>query len=782
MSENLTENERSLFQRGVQWLSSSVSLQIKDPHVWIAVGVAYSTNGFGQHAITCFDVADRLSPGLTATHYNRGVHLRRVGLNREAIRAFECAQRTCRSDPDISYNLGNSYKDIGNLAAAIESYRRTLELNPRHERALINKALCHQEMQHDDAAIKLLRNALERNPANPRAHLAIGVSHARVCDYDVAIAHFSKAIRLGSNAAWSCFAQTVSAGGNLDANLLEALHEVVIDDYLEEFISCQSNLFESGRIEECISLSKALSAGKPNDLRYSVTYALALFSTGDVGTAKDVLTKAYAIWNTNFDILNNLSLVSYVIGDLGSSLRYARLATRIEPANPTAQLNLAAVQLAIDANDSDAWHRYEWRKLCPKLNIRSFESPQWCGQHASGLTILACAEQGLGDTFQFMRYLILLARDCHKLVLLCPRVLVPLLSQCGLAIELIPDDTKAVPHHDYHVHLASLPGIYRESTSKLIPYVSPENKKVEQWREKVNAHPGMKIGLAWQGNPKYPLDIYRSCGEHPMQILTAIEECTFFQLQFEPAAKLEIVSFEEVDVDGAFVDTSAIIAALDLVITSDTAIAHLAGAMGIPCWVALSVGADWRWFPKSESTRWYPATRLFRQQRINDWTTVFEKMKESLLETMSKGGDPFTSCEGNEGTERYTVEIPVSTGELIDKFTILLIKESKATAPTQVKSISIEIECLEPHVRLLVDQTPDLAPAKQTLQAINEQLWDVEDRIRECEARGVFSEEFIKLARSVYRLNDERAELKSQINEMTGSYIRETKIYARYTD
>jgi len=209
---------------------------------------------------------------------------------------------------------------------------------------------------------------------------------------------------------------------------------------------------------------------------------------------------------------------------------------------------------------------------------------------------------------------------------------------------------------------------------------------------------------------------------------------------------------------------------LDLVVTTDTAVAHLAGALGVPVWVALSVGPDWRWLLGREDCPWYPSMRLFRQSRPHDWDEVFQRMAAELRRKLAPPPAPSNA-----------VAAPISPGELIDKTTILQIKAERLTDPAKLRNVTAELEALRAAHERAVSPSPGLAALTAELRAVNEALWQIEDDIRLCERQQDFGPRFVELARSVYRTNDRRAELKRRINELLGSRLIEEKSYATYS-
>jgi hypothetical protein len=228
------------------------------------------------------------------------------------------------------------------------------------------------------------------------------------------------------------------------------------------------------------------------------------------------------------------------------------------------------------------------------------------------------------------------------------------------------------------------------------------------------------------------------------------------------AGRFDVVELDGLDAEGgAFLDTSAVMQNLDLVVTADTAAAHLAGGLGVPVWVALSQIADWRWLRDRDDTPWYPTMRLFRQRRLGDWAEVFERMAVEL------------ACR----TTGRAVRVEVSPGELLDKLSILRIQAERITDPGKLDHVRAELESLVQARAEGVAESAELSCLEGSLKVVNEALWEVEDALRRCERDGDFGPRFVELARAVHKKNDARAALKRQIDHLLGTPFSEQKDY-----
>jgi hypothetical protein len=290
--------------------------------------------------------------------------------------------------------------------------------------------------------------------------------------------------------------------------------------------------------------------------------------------------------------------------------------------------------------------------------------------------------------------------------------------------------------------------------------------------------PGFKVGINWQGNPDHKKDRHRSYPLACFRRLARIPGVRLISLQKGPGTEQLSQVGGDLDVmdlgsrldeaAGPFMDTAAIMNSLDLVITSDTATAHLAGAMGVPVWVALPFAADWRWQTGRDDSPWYPTMRLFRQPRPGDWEGVFDAMAQALRGLVGKG------------QRARTIRVETAPGELIDKITILEIKKERLNDPEKRRNILRELDALVVARDSAIAGSEALTRLTAELKKVNEALWDIEDAIRRCERDQAFGPRFIELARSVYRNNDQRAALKRQINELLGARFLEEKSYEKY--
>jgi hypothetical protein len=302
-----------------------------------------------------------------------------------------------------------------------------------------------------------------------------------------------------------------------------------------------------------------------------------------------------------------------------------------------------------EGNLSQGWGEFEYRQSARRARGR-FPQPQWKGEPLEGAHIFLHAEQGLGDALQCVRYVPLVAARGGKVVLGVQKRLHRLLAGTEGARQVISEG-EPLPEFSWHCPLFSLPLAFATDLDTIparIPYVHPNPTQAEAWRQRLQGN-SLRIGLAWGGNPNYPHELWRSIPLEKLAPLTGLANATFYSLQMGPAAaqvkqlgsRVHLIDLQEEQKD--FADTAAIIANLDLVISVDTSVAHLAGAMGKPVWILLNNSPDWRWLIDREDSPWYPTARLFRQSTFGNWQEVLTRVERELCGLVAR-----TAAQGRD--------------------------------------------------------------------------------------------------------------------------------------
>ncbi len=335
----------------------------------------------------------------------------------------------------------------------------------------------------------------------------------------------------------------------------------------------------------------------------------------------------------------NIGNILAAKGSFEEAMQFYRKTVAMEPENAEAHWNIALLNL-MSGNFEEGWKGYEWRwKLKGVSADRKFTEPLWDGTDIQGRTILLYAEQGFGDSIQFIRYAPLVARRGAKVIVECQKELAPLFRRIE-GIEQVIAQGDTIPEFDVRYPLLSLPLMFSTTLQNIpidIPYIIADPAMIKKWDDKMALNDSrIRIGLAWAGDPAYKNDRSRSCSLETFSPLAQFSDISFYSLQKGEASAqannlptdIKLLDYTEELYD--FSDTAAIIGNLDVVISVDTAVAHLAGALGKPVWILLPFVADWRWMLDREDSPWYPTMKLFRQPAPGDWESVIGRVKESL--------------------------------------------------------------------------------------------------------------------------------------------------------
>jgi Flp pilus assembly protein TadD len=372
-------------------------------------------------------------------------------------------------------------------------------------------------------------------------------------------------------------------------------------------------------------------------------YAEARFNLGNVEwkrgnlqAAADIYRQVLAANPTQVEALCNLGSILHDQGGFDSALDCYQHALDIQPDSAYAAWNLSLLQL-LQGDFASGWRNFEARRRT-KSSPRQFPQPLWRGQPLDGARILLHAEQGLGDTIQFLRYLPMVQATGGSVVLCLPTRL-RRIARLLPGVEALVTTGDPLPPFDWQIPLMSLPLAFSttlESIPARVPYLSIPDEAARTASRLVWPATGLRVGIVWAGSPSHAKDRFRSMNFTYLIPLLRMEGVHFFSLQMGHASR-QLADAPCVVVDLApftsdLADTAAQMAHLDLVITVDTAIAHLAGALAVPVWTLLGYAADWRWLLNRDDSPWYPTMRLFRQPCLGNWRAVMESVRTALKE------------------------------------------------------------------------------------------------------------------------------------------------------
>jgi tetratricopeptide (TPR) repeat protein len=413
---------------------------------------------------------------------------------------------------------------------------------------------------------------------------------------------------------------------------LDATHASAMSNLGALFLDC-------GELKPAaVMLRKAIEVDPARLEAYSNLGTL-LSREGDIAGAVDCFQRVLREQPAYVPALCSLGYLHDCAGDEEGAVGYFRLALAAEPHSPVALFNMAPRWLA-EGDFKRGWAAYEerWGVRLFSSKRKKLAQPQWRGEDVAGKRVFLYSEQGFGDTFQFVRYVPMVAALGAEVVLEVQPPVRRVLGEVPGAARVIEGGEETPAEFDLHCPLMSLPGVFGtdlESIPAEIPYVFAEEELKERWAERISGG-GLRVGLVWSGNPQHARDKLRSVPLAEFAGVLGVAGVTFYSLQkgpgvaelagIEEGLRPELLDAELLD----FADTAAAIENLDLVICVDTSVAHLAGAMGKPVWVLVAEASDWRWLKGRTDTPWYPTMRLFRQQKLHAWGGVLASVQTEL--------------------------------------------------------------------------------------------------------------------------------------------------------
>jgi len=650
----LPSDEAALLQRGMEHVSSQD---------WTA-------------ALVCFREATNLNPNHAVAHALSGNVLRQLGENDAAIAAYDRALAIKADYEEVYYNRGTLFHHSRQFRAALQSFDSALTVNPSFVQAHCRRGDVLRAMGQPEAAEASYRHAIALMPGNADAHFNLGLLQSNtgrhidaLKSFDAAIgaapgdadAHAGRGVALMAlgrpRDALKCYDMAIQLrpeSGRLFSNraaaeaqlgLLSearASHEKAVQlDPQDAEIHFNHGVFLSDRKEwtQAVQSYHAAVRLKPDYAEAHCNLGLSQQEMGQADFAISSYTRALEI-NPHLAIaLNNRGNVLRSRKQFAEALRDYREALALKPDSTDTHYNIG--QLALIQGDLElGWPEYEWREQieAAKAFSRRLPQPRWSGESSlHGKPIFLYAEQGLGDTIQFCRYASLVAARGAYVILEVQPALCELLADLDGVSELQVAGSP-VPQADYQCSLMSLPGVFRttlESIPCRVPYLQVDPNRSERFLKMLGPRKRPRVGLVWSGNPNHINDGARSMKLSQL-IAHLPKEFEYFCLQNEirDADRETLRSGRGITIRelplNSFVDTAAIVKLLDLVISVDTSVAHLSGAMGQRTWILLPYLPDWRWMLDRTDSPWYPTATLYRQTAANNWDSVMSMVRKDL--------------------------------------------------------------------------------------------------------------------------------------------------------
>ncbi|MBN1124085.1 MAG: glycosyltransferase family protein [Sedimentisphaerales bacterium] len=566
----------------------------------------------------------------------------------------------------------------GQLETAIRLCDRILQREPDSAPALVTKGCILQSRRLWDEAEQLHRKALSLRPDLAEAHQNLGLILAERGRHQEAAGHYQRALEVVSECAetWNDLGISLRAmGRSLEAtrayqkavflkpdfelawfHLGNALRDIqqfaeAIHAYQKalalrpDYPSCWNNLGLAYKaiehIEKAVGAFEKAAQLSPDNPEYFNNLGLSLETMWCSDEAIIAYRKAINLMPDFAEAYRNLGDTLKEIGRCEEAIRAYRKALEIRPDYASTWWNLS-LALLLSGRLAEGFALYHYRSH-PEVEIFTYphtlDVPRWGGGGFSGKRLLVYCEQGFGDSIQFLRYIPMVKQRGGTVILEVPSALARLARNCTGFDELVCASQKPsqIPF-DLCVSIMDLPAIFNTSLSTIpdiVPYIRVSSEILNPWRDRFGQG-RFHVGIVWAGNPKHGNDRNRSCRAEWFASLGHIEGVQLHSLQKGPASEQIMELTKNVPVNdlanelGDFADTAAVIAHLDLVITVDTAVAHLAGAMDKPVWLLLPFSPDWRWMLDRRDSPWYPAMRLFRQTKRGDWKNVFFAIEQEV--------------------------------------------------------------------------------------------------------------------------------------------------------
>jgi tetratricopeptide (TPR) repeat protein len=628
----------------------ALALQADFPEALHNLGTLRMDHGQAEAAIDCYRRALAIQPDFAQAHSNLGAALLASGQPEDAIAALQRAIALKPDYADAHYNLGAAQRVQGDLPAAVKNFRAALERRPAFAQAHHALAGTLAALDRVDEAIETYRAGLRDTPDDAYALCGLGVLLSRQKQFDQAIDCYRRAIAVAPDFAeahynlGTAYRQRVPA----DLDAATACYRAALaarEDFPAAHTDLGTALWERGELAEAMACHRRALALKPDLTNAYNNLGATLIEQGELDEAVSCYRRALELQPEFAEVYNNLGLVLRQQRHLAEGIASYHRSLELAPDDAETHVNLAMALLA-DGRLEEGWQEYEWRWRKPQTLLRHsrrYAQPQWRGEAAAGRVLLIHPEQGYGDTLQFCRYAPMATARGMRVILEVQQPLARLIRSLR-GVDKVIARGEALPAFDLYCPIMSLPAAFGTGLASIPAspaYLFADPAQVAAWRYRLAAlgPPSMRIGLAWAGNPRInspratAVDRRRSMPPAHFAPLFDLPGLRFFSLQKEFGARTDLPIADFMSEMTDFADTAALIANLDLVIAVDTAVVHLAAALGKPVWLLDRFDACWRWLHGRTDSPWYPGLRIFRQPAPGDWPSVISDVVTALKQT-----------------------------------------------------------------------------------------------------------------------------------------------------
>jgi tetratricopeptide (TPR) repeat protein len=751
------------------------------------LGIVQSRRGSFAAALHTFDRALMLRPDDADLHNNRGGALAGAKRYQEALEAYEKTLKIRSKDAGAHNNRGCVLMEMEQYDEALSSYGNAVVLDSDNAEFVNNLGRALTKLRRYQDALDCFDDAVALQPGYDEARINRGITLHELKRYDEALMCFDAVLTRQSDHADALLNRAITLNGaERFQQAVEAFDRLLAlhPERHEALLGRGFALTKLQRFEEAFANYEVAQKQMVDMADVLVARCATLREMGRVDDAISEIDHALAIRPDYARSHNARGLALMQAGRLEEAIASFKRVVELRADESHAAWNLGYLLLLL-GDFHHGWRHYEARRINKGTIWTKLDGPEWRGEPLQGKRFLLYAEQGFGDTLQFARFVRVAARMGAQIVY---GVYGPLAELFRLMDEkpVIVRNGEMLPPYDYHAPIMSMPfvlGLGEKEIPADVPYLRADPARVESWKANL-PQSTFRVGIAWQGSKSdperwVPLAAFAPLGRIPGATLISLQKTDGLeQLTKLPRGMTVHTLGPGFDAGpDAFLDSAAVMMNLDLIVSIDTGLAHLAGALGRPVWIVLKQTPDWRWMLDRNDSPWYPTARLFRQRNKGDWTTVMQEVAAELTAFIEQRNRGSERCQGSATVPLLA---PVSVGELIDKIVILEIKAARINNPEKCAQVTKELILLHQIDFGAAERRVEIGVLRDELKRVNEVLWDIEDRIRECERTQKFGPTFVELARAVYKTNDRRAEIKRQINEISGSALVETKAHPAY--
>jgi tetratricopeptide (TPR) repeat protein len=604
---------------------------------WLNAALAHQRAGHVEDAERLCRNILAIDSGHAQTLHLLGLIQHQRGRPDEAIESIRRAIARNGRDPAFHHNLGNILRAQQLPAEALKSYERALSLDPSSGDTLYNLGNTCLDLRRPAQAVTYFERALRHRPGAIELHNNLGTTLHDLGRYDEAVARYREALALRPDAVEirDNLAAALRAQGELEA--AQACYEGTLalrPNRLESLIGLGVVLRDRGFPAEAVARCEQALALAPDHLEARNNLGVALVDLGRPEEAVAHYGRILAQRPERAETHNNLGFALQRQGRHAEALACYGRALALKPDFADAHFN-RAVTLLLTGQFDEGWEEYEWRFVVGRYD-RRFDAPLWPGERLDGKAILIHAEQGFGDTLQFIRYVPAVAERGGTVVLEVPQPLLRLArTAAGVSQVIVAGDP--LPSFDCHCPLLSLPRVFGTNLATIpgaVPYLSVPQDAAAAWAERIGVAPGLRVGLVWAGTGVGAIDL------RSLRSMFEVADVSWFSLQVGDRSG-DLSLLDGVKIAGLapwltdFAETAAAVSRLHLVISVDTSVAHLAGALGRPIWLLLPKHSEWRWLLERNDSPWYPTATLFRQRNPGDWHEVARQVAAALLQMLS---------------------------------------------------------------------------------------------------------------------------------------------------